>query len=993
MANEKILVVEDEENLAQYIKFTLNNLGYDISAVASSGEEAIQKASETQPDLVLMDIVLEGDMDGIEAAQQIRRLFDIPVIYLTGYTDSKTFKRAKITEPFGYLLKPFQKRELHTVIEMAIYKHRMERRLKESEIWFATTLKSVGDAVITTDAKGCVTLMNALAEKLTGWKQEEAFGKDLSEVLNIIDQETHAPMESPVTRLIREGVGAVTVNHSMVITGEGKEIPIDYSVTSIKNEKGDVTGVVLVLREITGPNHADKTPSKEREELEIRLQERTAELEEANKALQAEISECNRAEEAFREHFAELSKKNRYQTIISSVARSIHQSINLQEVLESAVDVISDNIDDLYSVSIFLVEGQEAVLKAHRGYSDWLIEQIRRITYPKGFTWKTIIEGKPIYSTEVDRDFYPEGKELGIKSYISMPIHFEGKVVGCININSLKNDAFDEEELKLLETVAQQIEITINNVERVEALRQSEERYRILFDQSPVGIFIFDKGFKITQCNEHLARILQSSRDEIIGIDVRNLKDQGFVSAIERVFEGLSSRFQSSYEAMTNSATLWLSVSLSPLRDNNGNIMGGMGVVEDITERKRIEGALAEEKERLSVILQSIGDGLIVTDTKGKIILMNKVAEEITGWHKEETVGKSVEGIFLIINKKTRRLCENPVDKTIKTGLIEGLNKDSILITRHKEERFVSASSSSIRDKEGKVIGVVLVFRDITERKKTEEELLKTQKLESLSTLAEGIAHDFNNILTGILGNVSLAKMYINPNDKVYKRLTEAEKSCFKAAHLTKQLITFSTGGASIKKVTPIKELIRSSTSFALRGSNVKSEFSIPEDLWLVEIDERQISQVIYNLVINAQHAMPEGGVIKVIAENVIAGAGDRLPIREGRYVKITIEDRGMGIPEEHLSRVFDPYFTTKHKGSGLGLATAYSIIRNHDGYIDVESKVGVGTKFYVYLLANEEVIPLEEEIAQQELIEEVLLTSNKGKILVMDDEVIKCKN
>ncbi|MGH7807642.1 MAG: PAS domain S-box protein, partial [Thermodesulfobacteriota bacterium] len=947
MANEKILIVEDDENLAQYIKFTLNNLGFEIPAVVSSGEEAIQKAAETKPDLVLMDIVLKGNMDGIEAAEQIRTRFDIPFVYLTGYADNKTFRRAKITEPFLYLLKPFQKRELHTAIEMAIYKHMAERRLKESQTCLATTLKCIGDGVIVTDTEGCIRFMNPVAELLTGWNQDDAIGKNLSEVFNLRDQEEHDITDIILTHLNRNGDSAGVANHSTLIASDGTETQIEHTATSIKDEKGEAACFVIVFRRATESNPTGKTPNGEQEELEMRFLEQTAELEESNKALQDEINERNLAEEVFREHFAELSKKNMYQTITSSFTKSIHQSANPEEVLESAVEVIINNLDDADNVSIFLVEGQEAVLKAYRGYPDWFIEKIKRTTYPKGFIWKTIIEEKPILCADVEQDtaLDSDGKELGVTSYISMPICSRGKVVGCVNINSLKKNAFAEEELKLLETVAQQIEIAINNAERVEAMRQSEERYRILFDQSPVGIFIFDKEFKITQCNERLAKILESSRDEIIGLDMRSLKDQSLLTAIERTFGGESLRFETLYEVTTATESLWLSVSLSPLRDNNGEVIGGMSVVEDKTESKRIEDAFTEEKERLSVILQSIGDGLIVTDTRGKIIIMNKVAEDITGWHKEEAFAKSIEGIFLIINKKTRQLCENPIEKTIKTGWTGGLSKDTVLITRNKEEKFVSASSSSIRDKPGKLIGVVLVFRDITERKKIEEELLKAQKIESLNTLAEGLAHDFNNILTGILGNVSLAKMYINPTDKINKILTEAERSCFRAAHLTKQLITFSSGGTSIKKVTSVKELIKVSTGFALRGSNVTSEFSIPEDLWLVEIDERQISQVMYNLVINAQQAMAEGGVIKVIAENVTIGAGNMLPVREGKYVKITLEDRGVGIPEENLPRVFDPYFTTKLKRSGLGLATAYSIIRNHDGYVDVESKLGVGTK------------------------------------------------
>jgi signal transduction histidine kinase len=271
---------------------------------------------------------------------------------------------------------------------------------------------------------------------------------------------------------------------------------------------------------------------------------------------------------------------------------------------------------------------------------------------------------------------------------------------------------------------------------------------------------------------------------------------------------------------------------------------------------------------------------------------------------------------------------------------------------------------------------------ELTERKRMEEELLRVQKLESIGVLAGGIAHDFNNLLTAILGNISLTKMYANPEDKGYKRLTEAEKACLRARGLTQQLLTFSKGGAPIKKVAFIRGLIRDSASFALIGSNVRCEFSISGDLWPVEVDEGQISQVINNMVINADQAMLEEGVIRVRAENVNVGLRNGLPLKEGRYVKITIEDNGIGIPEEHLVKIFDPYFTTKQKGNGLGLATAYSIIKGHNGYIEVESEVGVGTKFYVYLPASQKEILAKREIKERPVI-------GRGRILVMDDEEI----
>jgi two-component system cell cycle sensor histidine kinase/response regulator CckA len=268
---------------------------------------------------------------------------------------------------------------------------------------------------------------------------------------------------------------------------------------------------------------------------------------------------------------------------------------------------------------------------------------------------------------------------------------------------------------------------------------------------------------------------------------------------------------------------------------------------------------------------------------------------------------------------------------------------------------------------------------DITKRKRMEEDISKIQKLESIGILAGGIAHDFNNILTAILGNVSLAKIY-DLQSNVQERLTEAEKACMQAKELTQQLLTFSRGGAPVKKVTSIAHLLSDSAIFASSGSNARCECSIPDDLWAAEVDEGQISQVVNNLVINAEQAMPGGGVIKVSAENIFLSESV-LPLEDGNYVKISVEDQGVGIPEQHLQRIFDPYFTTKQKGSGLGLATSYSIIRNHDGHIVVESILGVGTTFHIYLPASS------EEAVTREKMEEEIPVMGKGNILVMDDE------
>jgi len=280
---------------------------------------------------------------------------------------------------------------------------------------------------------------------------------------------------------------------------------------------------------------------------------------------------------------------------------------------------------------------------------------------------------------------------------------------------------------------------------------------------------------------------------------------------------------------------------------------------------------------------------------------------------------------------------------------------------------------------------IIAIIRNITERKRMQGELLRVQKLESISILAGGIAHDFNNILTAILGNISLAKMYANPEDKICEKLTEAEKASVRAKDLTQQLLTFSKGGQPIVKTAHVTRLLKDTTSFALTGSNVRCEFFMSEDLWPVEMDEGQMSQVINNLVINAVKSMPKGGTIKVWAENATVGTErtkQSLPLEGENYVKISIQDQGIGIPKEHLRKIFDPYFTTRKKGSGLGLAISYSIVQKHHGYITAESELGVGTTFHIFLPASEKEVITETHAKE-------IVRGEKGRVLIMDDEEI----
>jgi diguanylate cyclase (GGDEF)-like protein/PAS domain S-box-containing protein len=368
------------------------------------------------------------------------------------------------------------------------------------------------------------------------------------------------------------------------------------------------------------------------------------------------ISHANQAEDlkhseqALLENLDQLSKKNRYETIISTVTRIVHRSINLQEVLENAVEALNENIHGCHNVSIYVVEGQEAVMKANRGYPEWFIRRVGRIPYPRGFTWRTIIEEKPLYVANAEKDSVigPAGLEVGTKSYASMPIRYEDKTIGCININSLELDAFDEEELRLLDSVAKQIETAVNNARQAEALRQSEERYRILFDQSPLGVFIIDRELKITRCNEQLVRIFKSSQDKIIGLEIDKLRDRSFYPILRGALEGQTNNHETFYKPTTSDAKLWLSATASPLCDSDGKVVGALGVVEDITQRKQIEQDLRDSKERLSYIFDNTPNVAIESfDEHGKVLYWNNAAEKVFGFSKDQALGKTLDQLIL----------------------------------------------------------------------------------------------------------------------------------------------------------------------------------------------------------------------------------------------------------------------------------------------------------------------------------------------------------
>jgi two-component system cell cycle sensor histidine kinase/response regulator CckA len=411
-----------------------------------------------------------------------------------------------------------------------------------------------------------------------------------------------------------------------------------------------------------------------------------------------------------------------------------------------------------------------------------------------------------------------------------------------------------------------------------------------------------------------------------------------------------------------------------------------VAMVRDVTERRRFEQEIASDKESLAVTLRSIEDGVITTDVQGKIIMINNAGENLTGWTSKEAIGRSLKSVYNIaIDLQAQARAQKSGSRSEAHSILLSMPENATLRSRQGREYVIEQVASPIRDAKNEVAGVVLVFRDITERQRNEAERRKAETLEQLGLLAGGIAHDFNNLLTAIIGNISLASLLLPPNDEMGTRLNDAKNASMRARDLAQQLLTFARGGAPIKKTASIGKLIQDTVSFSLRGSHSRSEFVLGSDLWPAEIDSGQISQVIANLVVNADQAMPNGGTLRVSCDNFAYDANTAPVIPDltpGDYIRIGIRDEGIGISEECIKRIFDPYFTTKAKGNGLGLATTYSIIKNHNGLITVESKVHFGSTFTIYLPAlRHQPVPLEAPRQMNEVV------TGTGRVLIVDDE------
>jgi PAS domain S-box-containing protein len=402
-----------------------------------------------------------------------------------------------------------------------------------------------------------------------------------------------------------------------------------------------------------------------------------------------------------------------------------------------------------------------------------------------------------------------------------------------------------------------------------------------------------------------------------------------------------------------------------------------------LTQARRAEQALTAEKERLAVTLGSIADGVIATDTEGTIVLINDAAESMTGWSHDAAVGRPLREVFQNVDPETHVRCDNSVAVFSPSGSQTG-RRYTILVARDLSERPVEECITPLRDDHGRVIGMVLTFCDITSVLKVQEERARANQFSALGLLAGGIGHDFNQILMTIVGNLGMARKLMR-EDSAAVALVEAEHACLRARELIWQLLTFSKGSIPIRKAVQLSRAIEEAVETALGGSNVDYTLDIASDLPSLEADEEQLIQALTNVLINARQAMTHGGAVAIRAETVTETrrrSAYALQVEPGRYVRVSITDRGTGVAPKDLGRIFDPYFTTKDQARGLGLAITHSIVRNHGGFVSVDSKVGRGTTMNIHLPASTRELISTARGAVEAVVQ------GRNRVLVMDDEI-----
>ncbi len=912
MKKQRILIVEDESIIALDIQKMLVIQGYEIAGIAESGEKAVSMAFEMPPDLILMDIVLKGPMDGIEASRIIRSRHDIPVIYLTANADAPTVERARDTQPYGYLNKPVSSRDLHTNIDSALHLTRMERHLRESEEKYRQLFELESDAIFMVEGEtGRILEANMAASALYGYSH------DVLLQLNISDLSMEA---EKTARDLREKVAVLPLRRhrkkdgSMFAT-EATARHLDWQGRPIH---------ILAVRDITERIRTQEALQKQRDTAQLYLDVVGVMIVAVGRDRKVILINRKGCEVlGYREN--EIIGKDWFSNFIPERSR--------ETVLEVFEHILNGRLEpaEYYENPVRIRSGEERIIAWHNTI-------LRDET---GMVISSLSSGEDI--TERKR-----AEEL-------------------INRQKMELEAANEEMQAAYEEMqASNEEFEAINEELITAntrLAESEKRYRSLFEGIPIGLYRTTPEGKIIDANHALVTILGfpdgrsllgvSSTELYVNIDDRN-------RFLEMTMEQKTVRDYEAQLRRYDGKIIWVRNNGRAVSDEHGRISFFEGSIEDITERRRTEEAIRTSEANYRAIFDNANDAIFIHDTEtGAILDVNRKMTEMYGYTPDEARRIDVEAISA---------GEKPYSQEEAIALIQKAASDGPQIfewrARNKTGDIFWVEVNLKRVNIGGSDRLMAIVRDISERKTVEEEkkrieeqFRQSQKMESIGQLAGGIAHDFNNLLTAVTGNIALAQMNLSSRDSVQQHLDEAAKAVDSAAALIRQLLAFSRKQIIQPQVVNLNDLITEMQRMLVRiiGEDIELSIRPGGGPVSVKIDPGQFEQILVNLAVNARDAMPQGG--KLTIETTVLDPDDEYrrthaDIPPGRLVLISISDTGSGMSDNVKKHLFEPFFTTKPpgKGTGLGLSTVYGSVKQSGGSIEVQSVEGGGTTFNIFL-------------------------------------------
>ncbi len=515
------------------------------------------------------------------------------------------------------------------------------------------------------------------------------------------------------------------------------------------------------------------------------------------------------------------------------------------------------------------------------------------------------------------------------------------------------------------------------------SLARIASRYRASFENARDGVNIFSLDRRIIDVNKRMVQLSGYSREELIGMRLSDLYPEALSDEGHRRMERLKDKQNlplfESFLLTKSQKRIPVEIAVTYLEGWEEDELVCQGNVRDISLTRSVMNRLKKSEAKYRSLLDNIDVGIArsTPGAQGRFIEVNPAMVEMLGYPESELFNANLSAFHENRDRAAAILEMLATQGRSTEKEIRLIRKDNSVIT-------AAYTGIAVKDSNGRILFVDEILENITEKKRIEDEVQKNEKLRSIGDLAGGIAHDFNNIMTGLFGNLALAKMELAKDSRAHEYLSNAEACMKEGISLTKQLLTFAKGGDPIKERINMAAAVEDAVLFTLSGSSIRLNFSAPKDLWRIEADKSQITQVLSNMTMNARQAMPRGGEFSVLLENSHFLKDNLLTLSKGRYVKLTLKDNGAGIHEKDLARIFDPYFTTRKNGSGMGLAICYSIIKKHHGQIFVASQVGLGTTITIYLPAADAGSQKEIQMTQTKSNSAL---SRQFTILVMDDE------